>query len=492
MRRWKIKSQILILQIIANLLVAALVTGYLLFVQNLLIIQQEQDQRKMLLSNIEILTTEALRYYARSIEQVNYQSQQSIRSIQEIYLFMKKYNIYSLENSGICECFKKETNQFCYLVPNQSSQTNISEYFTLTNVLDSLKHQIPVEKLYFVSSQEDQYFSIYPTFILKNYYPHSRPWYQNHQLKQNASLYVLSDPYISMFSGVMFTETATMKDQDHIQKGVIGHDFNMSSFSVFNFQIDGIKISLIDMAGRLLISSYYKNFSLDFKFIQNQSLTGLNETNFQDILKYTILNDFQTQCLPELKQTLCIKINETSHQLIRTQQIKSQILILQIEENVYQQKLDQLISQMQTRVSQQLLYQLYYCIGSVLSLLVMNYIAQSCISRPLKRLKQLVDQKQHYGKVSKIFLKNRKIKSINWIDQLEHKINEIYQFENLRKKNNEELLQIQEVQYPIKIWMYPQTNHLIQLLPNHVQQRQVSNLNLVFKPNHPLYNRSNQ
>lgn len=37
MRQWKIKSQILILQIIANLLVASLVAGYLLFVQNLLI-----------------------------------------------------------------------------------------------------------------------------------------------------------------------------------------------------------------------------------------------------------------------------------------------------------------------------------------------------------------------------------------------------------------------------------------------------------------------
>ncbi|CAD8187018.1 unnamed protein product [Paramecium pentaurelia] len=490
MRQWKIKSQILILQIIANLLVAALVAGYLLFVQNLLIKQQEQDQRKMLLQKIEILTTEALSQYARSIEYVNYQSQQSIRSIQEIFLIMQRYNIYSKENSGICEYFKKETNQFCYLIPNQSSQSNTSDYFTLTNLMDSLKHQIPVEKLYFVSSQDDQYFSIYPTFILKNYYPHSRPWYKNHQLKQNTSLYVLSDPYISMFSGVMFTETTTLKDQNFIQKGVIGHDYNMSSFSVFDFQIDGIKISLIDMVGRLLISSYYKNFSLEFKFIQNESLTGLNESNFQEILKYTIQKDYKTQCLPELKQTLCIEINETAHQLIRTQQIKQQILILQIEENVYQDKLNQLITQMQSTVSQQLIYQLYYGIGSLFTLVIMNYVAQIFISRPLKRLKILVDYKQQIGKVSKILLKNSEIKSFNWIEQLEHKINEIYQFENSRKKNNQELISIQQIQYPLKVWKYPSTNELIMLLPNNVQNNQFSNLNILFENKQHLINKS--
>lgn len=68
----------------------------------------------------------------------------------------------------------------------------------------------------------------------------------------------------------------------------------MSSFSVFNFSIDGVKISLIDMVGRLLISSYYKNFSLEFKFLQNESLTGLNQSNFDEILKYTLSKNYLT------------------------------------------------------------------------------------------------------------------------------------------------------------------------------------------------------
>ncbi|CAD8093710.1 unnamed protein product [Paramecium sonneborni] len=490
MRQWQIKSQILMLQIVVNLFVAILVTGYLLFVQNLLIKQQEQEQRKMLLQRIEILTSEALALYSRSVEFVNYQSQQSIRSIQEIFLTMQKNNIYSKENSGICEYFKKETNQFCYLIPNQTSQSNIKDYQTLTNLLDSLKHQIPVEKLYFVSNQDDQYFSIYPTFVLKNYFPHSRPWYKNHQLQQNTSLYILSDPYISMFSGVMFTETTTLNDLYFKQKGVIGHDYNMSSFSVFNFSIDGVKISLIDMVGRLLISSYYKNFSLEFKFLQNESLTGLNQSNFDEILKYTLSKNYLTQCLPELKQTLCIEKNETYHQLIRTKKLNKQILILQIDEDVYQQRLSQLIIQMESIVYQYLIFQLYFGLGSVFSIILMNYITQGFISRPLEKLKILIDQKQQYGKVSQIILKNRQIRNVSWIEQLEQKINEIYQFQNSRKKNNEELISIQNIQYPLKIWKYPQTNELIQLLPNKAQNYQFWNLSMICQNIQKKNNRS--
>ncbi|CAD8175129.1 unnamed protein product [Paramecium pentaurelia] len=289
-RNWRIGNQICCFYIVITLLCAIIFIFsnliYLYIVtEELMTITQEIFQKETynhlnMLSYLEKFSTlDVFEDSTRQLLSIN----QMYKMINKDFLIEKPYDC--LNNQQYNDSYAYFFS-FCYAFCNMTNGLNISKYENILKLTSLLTETLRIYDLQLITLiahvGDEQFFTQNRGYALQNYYPHTRQWYRDHMAKMGTGKQVIvSDPYVSWIDVVFISQTTNLT---HTQfEGLIGQDLDFTRMP--KIQTNTSQYYIVDNRGNIVISDLYANGVKVLIKMYNQSLTGFNETDWNNLIQ---------------------------------------------------------------------------------------------------------------------------------------------------------------------------------------------------------------
>ncbi|CAD8057218.1 unnamed protein product [Paramecium sonneborni] len=351
-KNWRIRHQILTIQIASLILVFGLLTtiiivGQILVQRN---IQESADQIFIKQTKQEL---NRVWMYKNNILALLNSADQHISII-------NKFNQYFQQNSFTIvdpvQCLNKEnindsysySSSYCFGIFNETcTQEDIKELkfvYQITSILTQFRNSIDnTQALYFSHSNYAQFYTINKGFYFKpGFKPHSRPWYtfhRNQTINSNDSRQIIyGNPYKVFLSedGIRIAMTQNLLSLNDKIEGVIAKDISFNQTQTFKYQDEQTSITIINLQGQVIYSKLYDNPNQTLFSLQEQNYSGFNQTDFEQIINYHHKLNYSNSCVDFNQYTdiLCrynSKLNDQS--IIQTAKINKTPYILLLIKN---------------------------------------------------------------------------------------------------------------------------------------------------------------
>ncbi|CAD8141342.1 unnamed protein product [Paramecium octaurelia] len=406
-KNWRIKNQILIIQIVSSIFVFILLASSIIISQ--LIVQKsiEESSEKIFVKqtlqqlNSVWLHKNNLQYLIRS-------ASQQIQIVQSFNKFIEKTSIITMMP---LQCLNKpNTNDsYCYNSSNcfglfgdwfnQTHLDQLSYVFAVTSLLTQFRTALDnTQALYFSHANQAQFYTINQGFYFNSgFKPHQRPWYLYHlnytlNVINKSNLIVYGKPYEIFPGGIRIPITSNLLNIDEGFEGVIAKDIDFNQTSAFKLLDQETTLIVINCYGQVIYSRLYDQLNQSLYSISDETYTGFNETDFQQIMNYHNHKNFSNSCNLILEQdnVLCrynSKLDDFC--IIQTAQIAHTPYILVLFQDsknikILQEEQYSLINHEQKEITQQSI------IMYLLLTLFIILIAQFMSSIMLKQLNLLI------------------------------------------------------------------------------------------------------
>ncbi|CAD8172603.1 unnamed protein product [Paramecium octaurelia] len=175
---------------------------------------------------------------------------------------------------------------FCYAFCNLTNGLNISKYQNILKLTSLLTQTLRIYDLQLLTLMahvgEEQFFTQNRGYAISNYYPHTRQWYRDHVAQMGTGKQIIvSDPYVSWIDVVFISQTTNLTHNQF--EGLIGQDLDFTRMP--KIQTNTSQYYLVDSSGNIVISDLYANGVKVLIKLYNQSLTGFNETDWNNLIK---------------------------------------------------------------------------------------------------------------------------------------------------------------------------------------------------------------
>ncbi|CAK82002.1 unnamed protein product (macronuclear) [Paramecium tetraurelia] len=406
-KNWRIKNQILIIQIVSSIFVFILLASSIIISQ--LIIQksiEESSEKIFVKQTLQQLNSVWL--HKNNLQQLIRSASQQIQIVQSFNQFIEKTSILTMmplqclnqPNTNDSYCY---SSSYCFGLFgdwfNQTHLDQLSQVFAVTSLLTQFRIAVDnTQALYFSHANQAQFYTINQGFYFnQGFKPHLRPWYLYHlnytlSVLNNSNLIVYGKPYEIFTGGIRIPMTSNLLNIDQGFEGVIAKDIDFNQTSAFKLLDQETTLIIINCYGQVIYSRLYDQLNQSLYSIFDEIYTGFNETDFQQIMNYHNHKNFSNSCNLILEQdnVLCrynSKLDDFC--IIQTAQIANTpyiLVLFQDSKNIKMTQEEQysLINNEQSKITQQNI--IMYLLLTLFVLL----IAQLMSSIMLKQLNLLI------------------------------------------------------------------------------------------------------
>ncbi|CAD8175159.1 unnamed protein product [Paramecium pentaurelia] len=476
LNKLKVRTQVLIIQVIIQFLVGALLTliSYLAF-------QYIIDMYSNISLDFYVLQyykkTDMITYLqVKSSQEVLLRSQTHLLKSDFLYQFIQTIDLQYVQQPLNCLNYDDKLDKyqyeqtFCYGFFGDQSQYLTNKDLLALNYSSFLTQVLPIMDidldLLFSTTGEQMYFSIWPGDPFPNYKPHRRIWYTNH-LKQieekNYNLTYFSEPYI-LWTWFLFmvTQTRNMTNLNGGLDGVLGSDLNFSLFQTLQSKQENVTFSIIDQKGQFLLSQF--NIS-ENTYIYDTEISGFTKEDFEQINNYMHKRKFINNCskIDRLldNQRLCrYNLLTNTEELIVAKILYPTDLILLIQVDLLEKEKELLNQLTNIKNNFQDFFRMYILIGIstalfsiILSSLVI-YVTLSPITNLILYTSQQITKESDLMQQQinqKVRLKQSKysLKTIQELHQAFRRMN-VRLFNHKEGRKNKTCTELEQIEFPLK------------------------------------------
>ncbi|CAD8179982.1 unnamed protein product [Paramecium octaurelia] len=175
---------------------------------------------------------------------------------------------------------------FCYAFCNLTNGLNISKYENMLKLTSLLTETLRIYDLQLITLMahvgDEQFFTQNRGYAISNYYPHTRQWYRDHMAKMGTGKKIIvSEPYVSWIDVVFISQTTNLSHTEF--EGLIGQDLDFTRMP--KIQTNTSQYYIVDSSGNIVISDLYAGGVKVLIKMYNQSLTGFNETDWNNLIQ---------------------------------------------------------------------------------------------------------------------------------------------------------------------------------------------------------------
>ncbi|CAD8049242.1 unnamed protein product [Paramecium primaurelia] len=316
-KNWRIKNQILIIQIVSSIFVFLLLAASIIISQ--LIVQktiEESSEKIFVKQTLQQLNSVWL--HKNNLQYLIYTASQQIKIVQQLNKFTEKTGITTMVPQ---QCLNKpNTNDsYCYSSSycfglfgdrfNQTHLDQLGQVFAVTSLLTQFRNAIDnAQALYFSHANQAQFYTINQGFYFNSgFKPHQRPWYLYHvnytqNIINNNYLIVYGKPYEIFSGGIRIAMTSNLLNRNNGFEGVIAKDIDFNQSSAFKIVDSETTLMVINRQGQVIYSRLYDQLNQSFYSIFDEIYTGFNEIDFQQIMNYHNHKNFSNSCYMILEQ----------------------------------------------------------------------------------------------------------------------------------------------------------------------------------------------
>ncbi|CAD8138515.1 unnamed protein product [Paramecium octaurelia] len=497
-KNWRIRHQILTIQIASLILVFALLTAIIIGGQILV--------QKSIQESADVIFIRQTQAELNSVWMYKHNIQTLLNSGSNQISLINKFNQYFQSNSfnivDPVQCLNKEntndtycySSSFCFGIFNATcTQRDIEELqivYKITSILTQFRNSIDnTQALYFSHANNAQFYTLSQGFYFKpGFKPHSRPWYTFHRNQTtnttNLSQLIYGNPYQIFLSGggIRIAMTSNLISLNEEIEGVIAKDIDFNQTQAFKYQDDSTTVTIINLKGQVIYSKLYDNPNQTIFSIADQNYSGFNQTDFEQIVNYHNKLNYSSSCsnIQEYNNVLCrynTKLNDSS--IIQTATINGTPYILLLVKNTNYLKLLQniqlslIVDEYNNIIQQQLIiflsitlliifltYMVSFLLLNQLNILIMQTNAH-LFNKQVQSFKNGVFRNKYYFQSTEV--SNLLLSVIG----LMHNINS--------NKKNEECLNEEQKQFPQTVKMNEMVRLIIKSQIAKLQYRQVQN-----------------
>ncbi|CAD8060112.1 unnamed protein product [Paramecium sonneborni] len=321
-KNWKIKNQILMIQIVSSIFVFILLASSIIIGQ--LIVQKtiEESSKKIFVKQT-LQQLNSVYLHKTNIQYLIKSASQQIQIVKLLNIFTQQTGISTVQPY---QCLNKpNTNDsYCYnssycfgLFGDYYNQTHIEKLcyvFAITSLLTQFRIAIDnTQALYFSHANQAQFYTLSQGFYFKpGFYPHLRPWYIYHLNSTNNvsdnDLIVYGQPYRIYFTdGIRIAITSNLLNFNYEIEGVIAKDIDFKQTLNYKFIDYEITLIVINYQGQVIFSKLYDYQNQSIHSIFDEIYTGFNETDFEQIMNYHSRKKYSNSCnmIIEQENVLC-------------------------------------------------------------------------------------------------------------------------------------------------------------------------------------------
>ncbi|CAD8177253.1 unnamed protein product [Paramecium pentaurelia] len=330
---------------------------------------------------------------------------------------------------------------FCYAFCNLTNGLNISKYENILKLTSLLTETLRIYDLQLLTLMahvgEEQFFTQNRGYALSNYYPHTRQWYRDHIAQMGTGKQIIvSDPYVSWIDVVFISQTTNLSDTQF--EGLIGQDIDFTRMP--KIKSNTSQYYLVDKNGNIVISDLYANGVKVLIKMYNQSVTGFNETDWNNLIKkdeniFYLYNSVYEKNIIVLRT----KLSELNYFLFviydQSQYLRQQQEIYNKQMEFQNQSIDFCLKLLGT----------FFIFSLLVQILIVNYLMKD-----LKRLEKMATKKVvYFYKSIAQFPEQRFTSSISRLyNAYMNLVNNFDSQGNIRK--NELCSKIQSIEFPQK------------------------------------------
>ncbi|CAK56482.1 unnamed protein product (macronuclear) [Paramecium tetraurelia] len=357
-KNWRVRHQILTIQIASLILVFALLTAIIIVGQILVQKSIKESADVIFIRQTKAELNSVWMYKNNILTLLNSASNQ----IQLINKLNQYFQSTSFNTVDPVQCLNKEntndtycySSSFCFGIFNTTcTQDDIEELqivYKITSILTQFRNSIDnTQALYFSHANYAQFYTLSQGFYFKpGFKPHSRPWYTFHRNQTtnntNLSQLIYGNPYQIFLTGggIRIAMTSNLISLNQEIEGVIAKDIDFNQTKAFKYQDDSTTVTIINLKGQVIYSRLYDNPNQTIFSITDQNYSGFNQTDFEQIVNYHNQLNYSSSCsnIQEYKNVLCrynSKLNDSS--IIQTATINGTPYILLLVKNTNYLKL---------------------------------------------------------------------------------------------------------------------------------------------------------
>ncbi|CAD8055848.1 unnamed protein product [Paramecium sonneborni] len=351
-KNWRIRHQILTIQIASLILVFALLTTIIIGGQILVQKMIEESADQIFIKQTKQELNSVWMYKNNILTLLNSANQQ----ISIINRFNQYFQQTSFTIIDPVQCLNKErtndtycySSSYCFGIFNETcTQEDIKELkfvYQITSILTQFRNSIDnSQALYFSHANYAQFYTLSQGFYFKpGFKPHSRPWYTFHRNQtincKDFRKIIYGNPYKIFLSGggIRIAMTSNLLSLHNKIEGVIAKDIDFNQTQAFKYQDQQTTVNIINLQGQVIYSKLYDNPNQTIFSISEQNYSGFNQTDFEQILNFHHRANYSNSCdnLSQQQNILCrynSKLNDSS--IIQTANINETPYILLLVKN---------------------------------------------------------------------------------------------------------------------------------------------------------------
>ncbi|KAM3133010.1 hypothetical protein pb186bvf_014866 [Paramecium bursaria] len=385
---WRIRSQILIIQLLFSSIVVLFIalSNHFSF----------QIVRQILITNHENILVN--KYLARSTNNnlLHYKQLTRISLLQSDQQLWQVKNIYefSLEENILVEfqpqqCLQKHPNDtilqnstFCYGIFGSDETTVEQEKLkNLSKVLTFLILYLQSDIVQYVTTTNDQYFSYWPgNYFNKSYVPHSRLWYIGGIQPTDDKSIQYTQPYLSQVGRVIVSKMTKLRED-----GVVSIHTKLPKFSQIQ---DKETPQILDQTGLFYYSLEYEKLYQNILYFNQSQQTGFYQEDFDQIMNLKLGNKYNNSCNIMIQNSVCRKNRDGVEYnfFIKDIQGTNLSILVKIQSQKFKNTLSELFQQFD-EFRNQIIQNLYILILSIVVLLcIFLFTSTNYLQKPLDRL----------------------------------------------------------------------------------------------------------
>ncbi|CAD8058194.1 unnamed protein product [Paramecium sonneborni] len=375
-KNWRIKNQILMIQVVCSLFVFIILATSIIVAQ--LIVQrciEESSEKIFIKQTLQQLNSAWL--LKSNLEYLIKSASQQIQIVKLLNIFTQKTEISIVKPS---QCLNKpNTNDsYCYqssycfgLFGDQYEISHIEQLsyvFAITSTLTSFRIAMDnTQALYYSHANQAQFYTISQGFYFKpGFYPHQRPWYIYHLNSIHNGfdndLIVYGQPYKIYYpEGIRIAITSNLINVNSTFEGVVAKDIDFNQTLNYKLVDQETTLIVINNQGQVIFSKLYDQQNQSIHQIFDETYTGFNYTDFEQIMNYHYHKNYSNTCnmIVEQDNVLCRYNSKLlDYCIIQTKQITNTPYILLLFKNtkninMIQQQQFNFITNEQKQITQQ-------------------------------------------------------------------------------------------------------------------------------------------